>query len=474
MKERIREKTAVSGRKRKLIFINLVIVCIASSMLATALTTALPAVTEDLEISVTTGQWLTSGYSLAMAVIMPLTAFLITRFPTRRLYLSGITVFIAGLVFCIAAPGFPTVMAARILQAVGSGILSSMAQVIILSIYPAEERGTAMGWYGLSIGAAPVIAPTVAGFIVDLFSWRMIFAIAAVIMTAALITAWCVFDDVLETSEKKFDVPSFLISILAFGGITLGVGNIGNYSFFSPQVLPVLLTGAVAAAVFSFRQLHIGQPFLELRILKNRNYFLSVAGSMLLYFVMMGSSVLMPLYAQSVMGYSATVSGLIILPGSAMMAFISPFAGRMYDKLGIKILFAAGSVSMLLSCLGMFFIRTETPVVVAALWNVLRSVSVGFLMMPLVTWGTESIPGDLTAHGTALLTSLRTVAGAVGTAVFVTVMSVVSEKSVRSYGAEASMHGINVAFLCMGGVTVILLLIGIFGVRSGKKERKRQ
>ena len=155
MSEQIQKKPEMTRRKRNMIFLNLVITCIASSMLATALTTALPAVIEDLEISVTTGQWLTSGYSLAMAIIMPLTAFLITRFPTRRLYLTGISVFLAGLVLCIIAPNFPAVMAARVLQAAGNGILSSMAQVIILSIYPAEERGTAMGWYGLSIGAAP-------------------------------------------------------------------------------------------------------------------------------------------------------------------------------------------------------------------------------------------------------------------------------------------------------------------------------
>ena len=470
MSEQIQKKPEMTRRKRNMIFLNLVITCIASSMLATALTTALPAVIEDLEISVTTGQWLTSGYSLAMAIIMPLTAFLITRFPTRRLYLTGISVFLAGLVLCIIAPNFPAVMAARVLQAAGNGILSSMAQVIILSIYPAEERGTAMGWYGLSIGAAPVIAPTVAGFIVDLISWRAIFAIAAVIMAAALITACFVFDDVLETSKKKFDMPSFIISIFAFGGITLGIGNIGSYDFLSPQVLPVLIVGGAAAVIFAYRQLRTEQPFLELRILKNRNYFLSVAGSMLLYFVMMGSSILMPLYAQSVMGYSATVSGLIVLPGSAVMAVISPFAGRIYDRLGIRILFVTGSSAMLLSCLGMVFVHTGTPVIVAALWNVLRCASIGFLMMPFVTWGTESIRRDLTAHGTALLTSLRTVAGAVGTAVFVAVMSSVAEGSAEKYGSEASMHGINIAYLCMGCVTVLLLLIGIFGVRNGKKR----
>ena len=169
----------ITERKRLLIFLNIVISCIASSMLSTALTAALPAIVADLKISVTTGQWLTSGYSLAMGVMMPLTAFLITRFPTRRLYLAGLLLSISGLVVCVIAPNFSVMMLARILQAGGNGILTAMSQVLILSMFPAENRGSAMGWYGLSVGAAPVIAPTLAGIIVDCFSWRAILTITS-------------------------------------------------------------------------------------------------------------------------------------------------------------------------------------------------------------------------------------------------------------------------------------------------------
>lgn len=246
----------MTDRKRTMIFINIVITCIASSMLATALTTALPAIISDLEISVTAGQWLTSGYSLAMGIIMPLTAFLITRFPTKRLFLTGMLLFIVGLSLCVVAPDFQVMMAARILQACGNGILTSMAQVIILTIYPAEKRGTAMGWYGLSIGAAPVIAPTLAGIIVDMFGWRAIFYISIGIMMISLVWAVFVFDNILETARKKFDTLSFVFSIFAFGGLTLGIGNIGSYSFMSAQILPVLVIGLCASGLFVYRQLH--------------------------------------------------------------------------------------------------------------------------------------------------------------------------------------------------------------------------
>lgn len=463
------EKAVLTDERRRLIFINILISCIASSMLATALTTALPSMIEDLNISVNMGQWLTSGYSLAMGIMMPLTAFLITRFPTRRLYLTAILCFMAGLVICVLSTSFPIMMAGRVLQAGGNGILTSMTQVILLSIYPAEKKGSVMGWYGLSVGAAPVIAPTVAGVIVDNFGWRMIFVVAIAVMAVSLIFAVCVFDNVLDVTKKRFDIVSFILSIFAFGGITLGVGNIGSYPFVSVQVLLILVVGCVAAAVFVYRQLSLDKPFLDLRILRSKNYALSVIGSMILYLVMMGSSILLPLYVQTIMGYSAVVSGLVAMPGSVAMAVVSPFAGKIYDKIGMKALFVAGAFFMMISNVGMFFINMQTKLWFASGLNVIRCVSIGCLMMPLVTWGTSFTGKGKTADATALLTSLRTISGAVGSAVFVGIMSLVTEAARAYYGESAAIHGLNAAFGSMAFFSFVLLMIAVFGVKKSSE-----
>lgn len=459
----------LTDKKRALIFVSIVISCIASSMLATALTTALPAIIRELDVSITTGQWLTSGYSLAMGIMTPLTAFLITRFPTKNLYLTGMLLSILGMALNVFAPTFPIMMAARIMQACGNGILIAMAQVIILTIYPLEKRGTAMGWYGLSISAAPVIAPTLAGIVVDSIGWRAIFYIAIAIMIVSFIWAFCVFDNVLETSKRQFDVASFLLSILAFGGITLGIGNIGSFPFLSKQILPFIGIGCIGILLFTYRQLHLDQPFLELRLLKNKDYTISVLGSMMLYFVMMGSTVVMPLYIQSVLGKSATISGLVVLPGSALMAISSPLAGRILDKTGMKQLFVTGAACMLISNIGMALMNMDTPVWIAAVLNSLRTLSIGCLLMPLVTWGTSNIDQKLTAHGTALLTSLRTIAGAIGAAVFVGIMNAVANKYKGTWGAQAPMLGVKITFLCMGMSTLILLCLAVFGMKGKKK-----
>ncbi len=460
----------IDPRTRTLVFVNIIISCVATSMLATALTTALPPIMEDLAIDVSTGQWLTSGYSLAMGICMPLTAFLITRFPTRRLYLAAIVCFIAGLLVSVAAPNFPIMMVGRVLQACGNGVIGSMSQVVLLTVYPAEKRGSIMGWYGLSVGAAPVVAPTFAGILVDTLGWRWIFYAAIAIMVVALVFALKVFSNVLDTHEQRFDVPSFALSALAFGGITLGVGNASAYGFASAASLAPLGIGVATGAVFAWRQFKLkDDAFLDLRILSNRNFALSVVGSMLLYLVMMGSSVIMPLYVQNIMGLSATVSGLVTLPGSLAMAVVSPLAGHIYDALGMRRLAIVGAALMLVSNVGMAFLTQDDSVWLAAAYNTVRNVAIGCTMMPFVTWGLSGATGPLTAHGTALVTSFRTIAGAVGSAVFVGIMSTVAASSAATLGDTADIHGLNVAFIAMSCVSAVLLVVAVAFIRGKKR-----
>lgn len=452
----------LSQRKRSLLFFNLVVSGIASSTLATAMTTALPSLVVSFGVSTSVGQWVTSGYSLVMGMVMPLTAFLITRFPTKKLYLSGIGLFLLGLLLSIFAGSFGFMMAGRVCQACGNGVLTAAAQVIILTIYPPEKRGTMMGTYGLATTAAPVIAPTVAGVMIDAFGWKSIFYLVLVIMAASFVLSGFVFENVLELQDKKFDLFSFVQSIFAFGGITLGIGNLTTAGLFSLQAGFPLVVGAVFCVLFVLRQGTLEKPFLDLKILDNGTYAVSVLASMVLYLVMMGSSVLLPLYVQSVMGYSAVISALVTLPGSVATAAVSPFAGRLYDKTGIKLLFVVSAAALTLSNLGMFFLSLNTPLWVAAVLNVFRNLAIGGLMMPLLTWGTGSVSPQKVADASSLLTCLRTIAGSIGSAVFVGIMTLVSERSAGAYGEAALIHGLNVSFLWMAAGSLVLLLISIW------------
>ena len=464
MGKSISKSEQLTDKKRTLILINIIITCFASSMMSTALTCALPQIISELNISASTGQWLSSGYSLCMGIIIPITAFLITRFPTKKLYLSALGTFIIGLALSIFSNSFEILMISRILQACGNGILSSMAQVVLLSIYPPQKRGSVLGWYGLSLTAAPVISPTISGVLIDVFNWKSVFVLPLIIVCISYVSAVFSFDDVLETSKKKFDVYSFILSIFAFGGVSLGIGNITTYGFMNTFVLVPLVLSLVASILFINRQLNSAQPFLELRTFQNKAFTISVVGSMLLFFIVMGASALLPLYVQSVLGYSATVSGLVTLPGSLVLAIMSPVSGNLYDKFGMKKLFIAGSILLMLSSFGMYFITIETPIVVSALLNIVRQFATGCLFMPFVTYGSSNMKKEYTAHATALLTSLRTIAGAIGMSVFIGIMS--SYNSTTLSAVESSMKGVNLAFLFMGIGSIVLLCIALFGFKK--------
>ncbi|WP_169172407.1 DHA2 family efflux MFS transporter permease subunit [Bifidobacterium oedipodis] len=443
-----------------MIFLNVVVACVATSMLATSMTTALPALIEDLRIDAIQGQWVTSGYSLAMAVVMPLTAFLVTRFPTKPLYVFGLLLNAVGVAMCAISPSFLILMVSRVLQALGNGVLGSMAQVILLTIYPRERRGTVMGWYGLSVSAAPLIAPILAGFIVDMLGWRWIFWGMLPIILIAVVWAFVSFDNVLETHQQRFDALSFLLSVILLSGITLGMGSLGTVASYVE-----LGCGLIAGILFTVRQLRAERPFLDLRVFENRNFTISVIAVMLFYLVMMGSSTIIPLYVQSIVGASAVVSALVVLPGSAASAVVSPLAGKLYDRFGMRPLLLVAAALLVTSNTGMLLVVRNTPLWVAALFNVMRCIAIGCLLMPLLTWGTEGMSSSDTAHANALFSSLRTTAGAIGTVVFVAMMEMGAGGAVIPSRAVAGVHGMHIAFLGMAVGSVALLAIGLLFAR---------
>lgn len=293
-----------------------------------------------------------------------------------------------------------------------------------------------------------------------------------IVMLISLVMSVVNFSDVLELQDIDFDFISFVLSIFAFGGITLGIGNIGSYGMASLMSGLPLAVGICGAVFFVIRQLKLEKAFLDIRILKKKEYSLAVISSMLLYLVMMGGSVLMPLYVQTVLGYSAVTSALVTLPGSVATAIINPFAGRIYDKIGIKKLYVVGSICLLISNVGMYFVTLSTPLIVAVIFNFIRNVSIGCLMMPLLTWGTSQVVKEKVADASSLLTSLRTVAGSIGSAVFVAIMSAVTISSERSYGEAAAMRGVNIAFVSMSVSTLIMVGIALFGVKNRTSTKK--
>lgn len=446
-------------QKRKVIFSVVLISTIISSFLSTALNTALPQLMNDYQLSAATGQWVTSIYSLVMGIAVLATAYLVKKIPTKKLYLASLVIFAVGLLMDGLNMPFSIFMVGRILQAISNGVLLALTQVIVLTIFPVEKRGTYMGIYGLAAGVAPVVAPTLAGIIIDLAGWRMIFFSTLVMMIALIIVSIVVFEDVLENENLKFDFASLAFCAVGYTGILLALGNISTYGVISINVLLPFIFGLVGAIIFVYRQLHSTEPFLDVKILKVREYRIAVISSMLLYLGMMAATILLPIYLQNIRGYSATTSGLVMIPGSLIMAVVSPMIGKMYDKFGIKKIFIVGAVLQIIGYVGMGTFNDNTSIIYITVMQTILNIAIGFLMMPLATWGMSTILQDKTSDGTSLLTSLRTVAGSVGTAVFVGIMTVVGNFS-------SQIKGLSVTFICLAAIAIIELLIAIFAVHE--------
>lgn len=406
------------------IFVTLVTTCVALALLSTALNTALPPLMADLGVSAGVGQWAVSGYACAMAVATPLTAFLSTRFPTRPLYLCALGLFLAGTFASALAPVFGVLMVGRVVQACANALIANVTQVSIMSMFPKSERGRAMGWFGLATSAAPIAAPALGGIVVDLAGWRWVFGCVGLICCVSFAAALVVMRNVLQTAPKPFDPVSFVLSLMAFGGLTIGLGNVVALGLTSPVVWGALAFGLVTAVFFVRRQLASSQPFLKVQIMAVRDFRVAVAASVLLYAVMMGAAAVLPLHIQGALGQSATLSGLVVLPGAACTAAVSPVAGRLFDRFGVRALLLVGGVLSAVSCALMCLPALAASLPALCVLNALRCTAVGMLTMPLMTWGNGAVPSMDMPHASALLTSLRNLAGALGVAIFVGVFAV--------------------------------------------------
>ena len=448
------EMQDLTDKRRKAIFVNLTLTCVMASLLATALNLALSPIISSFGISAGMGQWLISGYALVLAVAMPLTAYLVSRFPTKRIYLTALGLFIAGLLVCALAPGFPSMMAGRVMQACGNGMIAGTTQTTLLSIFPKSERGRVMGWFGLSVNLAPVAAPPLAGLLVDALGWRSIFWCALCVCCVSFALACTVMRNVLQTVPKRFDVLSFALSTLAFGGLTLGVGNISSFGLAAVPVFIPLAVGILSAVMFAKRQFASEEPLLKLTLLKTPAFAISVLATVVLYFLMMGSNAILPLYLQSGLGHTAFVSSLVLLPGVICMAVVSPYAGSVLDRFGMKRLACVATAVLLAASALLCFLGQTWSLWLIALANALRFAAIGSLTMPFATWGNNNIETRDIAHGSAIQTSLRNVAGALGVAVFVGL----SQIGLQSAGPA---FGMRLSFAVMTALSAILLAFSL-------------
>lgn len=427
----------------------------------TLLATALPHIMRDLHLEASTAQWLQSIFMLVNGIMIPITAFLIERFTTRGLFLTAMGVFGLGTVICAIAPNFSILMVGRVAQAGGAGIIMPLMQTILFLVFPIEKRGTAMGLFGMVIAFAPAIGPTLSGYLVENFPWRSLFYVIMPIIAIDIIVAYFLLKNVTERKFPKLDVLSIILSTLGFGGLLFGFSTAGgeNVTWLSNMVIIPMIVGAISLTFFILRQLKLEQPILEFRIFKYKIFTLTTALGMIVFMAMIGAAVVLPLFMQNMLGYTALESGLMLLPGAALMGIMNPITGRMFDKFGAKWLAIIGIFIVAVTTFMFTNLTTETTFTYLAVVNAVRMFGVAMVMMPVTTAGLNQLPTGLIPHGTAMSNTMRQIAGAVGTALLVSVMT---NNKIPGEGVSGEIHGVNISFVVAGVFAVIGFVLSFF------------
>jgi EmrB/QacA subfamily drug resistance transporter len=433
----------------------------------TLLGTALPPIMKDLHLDNSTVQWLQSIFMLVNGIMIPVTAFLIERFTSRQLFLSAMGVFTVGTLICAFGPDFFTLLIGRILQAAGAGIMMPLMQTILFLLFPEGKRGTAMGLFGLVIAFAPAIGPTLSGILVEYFTWRSVFYVILPIAVINIITAYILLKNVTELTHPKLDKLSVVLSTIGFGGILYGFSTVSQAGFTSWHVIVSLIVGIITLIIFIKRQLKLKEPMLEFRVFSYNIYTIGTVLGMFVFAVMIATNIILPLYMQNMLHLTPLQSGLVLLPGAVVMGLFNPITGYLFDKFGGKWLARGGLLLLALSTLPFTFLTSHTSITYLTIMNTVRMISIAMVMMPMTTLAINQLPQHLIPHGTAMNNTFRQMSGALGTALFITVMSLAVDPT---KGQEGIVHGVNISFIVATCVTIVGFLLS-FKLKETKKQR---
>ena len=433
----------------------------------TVVSPALPSIMSEMSVDAATAQWLTTGFTLVNAIMVPITAFLTDRFTTRRLFLTSMILFTCGTALAAWGPSFPVLLGGRLVQAAGAGILMPLVMTVLMWTFPVDRRGTAMGVFGIVIAFAPAAGPTVAGIIIDQANWHVMFWIIAALCLVVIFFAGAVLERGGETNKDvTLDVLSVILSTIGFGGLLYGLSAIGSYGVTADSATGVVI-GAVALVFFFRRQLRMEQPMLQVRVLANRKFLIATIIVMLVQGALLAGGILLPILLQSYMGFSATTSGLVLLPGAIIMGAMGPVAGRLFDKHGPRVLAVTGTGILALTTSAFVFMGPGTGLVTLTVIYTVRLFSLSLVNMPISTWGMNALPDKLVNHGTSVQNTFRQVAGSLGTAIIVSTSTAVQNAVAGSTDATtAGVFGIHMAFVVATALCVIGFVLTVALVRN--------
>lgn len=453
----------------------MVIVLLAGAVLVvlnqTLLSPALPSIMQHMSVDETTVQWLTSAYALTEAVVIPLAAWFMGRFSTRRLFLGCMSLFAAGSLVAAIAPVFAVLLVGRVMQAMSTGVMMVMVMSLILLTFPRESRGAAMGLVGLVIAFAPAIGPTAGGLLVDVVGWRALFGVVVAVSVVVIVLAQRTLINHEGFPRTSMDPLSVILSTLGLVPLLYGLSSFASSDNVA-LCAGMMVVGLVLVGLFAWRQFKLDEPMLRLEVLKSRRYRTGFIVVGILQAVLIGLSVLMPLYVQNVLGFSATISGLATLPGAVLGAAMGLFAGRVFDKSGVRGIAIAGAIVLTAGSVGMFFLGAGSSIIFFIVAYVAVSMGLQMLTTPVNTWGVNSLDNELVQHATAVSNTMNQVGGSLGTALIMSFSAIgLSMAAPGASPVEQLATSYHLSFTAVLALSLIVLVLVALCVRNRKDDK---
>ncbi len=444
------------------------IIAFIGIVVETAMNIAFPKLMQEFQVGTSTVQWLTTGYLLVLALVIPTSAYLSRRFSQRQLFFAGITAAMTGTALCALAPSYSLLLLGRIVQGVGTGIAMPLMFNIILTQAPPAKLGTMMGIATLITAVAPAVGPSLGGLIINYWGWRVIFLVLLPFLVVALLIGGLTIRGQAAGQTAHFDKSGYGLLVVSFVSLIFATSLAATKGWLTPTVLGLLALSISALALFARHASRVEAPLIRVQIFKVPAFTLSIFVVILVQFIVLGLSYLIPNYAQLVNQATPLIAGCLLLPGCILGAFMAPISGRIFDKYGAKRPIGIGAL-LILGALLSFYIWPKANAIIISIYAIF-ALGQGLCVGNVMTNGLVQLPKALNSDGNAAFTALQQLAGAIGTSVVTTIVA--SAQSTGGAFVKATAWGSQQAYglLALVSGVMVLCTIGIFKTMAGSKQ----
>jgi EmrB/QacA subfamily drug resistance transporter len=444
---------------------------IMSVLDTTIVNVALNDLGQDLNASVDKIQWVVTGYLLALAAVIPVSGWASRRFSPRSVYIFSLVLFTAGSVLCGLADSVESLVAFRVIQGIGGGMLVPTGQMILVRAAGPRNLPKVMSAIGVPIVLAPILGPTIGGLLLEHVSWQSIFLVNLPVGIVTLVAALKMLPKAAPEGAERLDFLGLGILSIGLVGITYGLAETGTAgTLFAGSVLIPLAIGLLGVALFVLRALRIPNPLLNVRLYADRAFTAASITTFCLGAALFGAMVLMPLYFQTVRGENAVDTGLLLIPQGLGAAVAMALSGRATERWGGGITAALGTAITLVATIPFVLLGANTSFVLIAAAMIVRGFGIGMSIMPAMTAAYAVLRPDQVTHATPQLTTLQRVGGSMGTAILTVILQTHLESAGASQAAQAQAFGTT--FVWVMGISAAALLPTLLLARIERRARR--